>query len=168
MLHWGSSTLVAGVGETYHTDVGRRADTTIPWKYYTVVDGDLAVLTGDEQTDVDDADETAEAAVPLIRRVGLSAPEVLGDAELAINVDSYRTRMTTEEDRTLAAGTQGLLKKIVNASAGSIDVVCSPRLRGAATDILRLAAGEQTILLYHAPTMGLARWIAIDGTITLV
>lgn len=152
--------------ETYHANVGFRV-AGLDLKYHKVVAGSLAEMTAGEKTTVDDAETTIVDNLPVNGQYSLLAPESLGTDELVIDPDIYHTTCTSAQNRTCAAGTHGMLKKISNSSGGSVVTTFSPRLRGAATQKLTLTDGNFAILIYDVRATATDRWIALDGVFTL-
>lgn len=166
VIEYGSVTLVAGAGETLTNDCGQRIS-GVPLKYTKVSGGSLVEMSAGEKIDVDDAETVITDNLPVNGQYSLLTPESLGSGELVIDPDKYHTTCTSAQDRTCAAGTHGMLKKISNLSGGSVVTTFSPRLRSAATQKLTLTDGNFAILIYDIRENATDRWIAIDGIWTL-
>ena len=162
VLRIGTTTFTAGAGETYYTDVG-MAPAGVLLKYVKVVANALVEMTAGEKTDVDDARTAANDLVATEMLLPLVAPETLSTGELVVSLTSFFTTMTSTQDRTLAAGTASQIKKISNASGGSIDVDVSPRLRGAGSNILELPDATWASMFYDVRVGATDRWIVYDG-----
>ena len=172
ILRYGASTFVAGAGETLFTDVGKKVS-GVDLRFQRITGGVMTAMDAGEITTAEDAISALTALNPVGHLSSslnypyfpLSGPETISGAGTVLSLDSYLTVLSADNAFTLAAGKPHQLKKIVHEENGeTIDITCSPRLRGAAGDILRLTEFGFAVLIFDVREFVPDRWIVIDGS----
>ena len=96
----------------------------------------------------------------------VSVPESLGAGSTVIDPETYQTTFTSTDNRTIAAGQADVIKTLRNRAGGNCQITFSPRLRGAASDIMTIADGNDAIIWYQRREDDTDRWVDIGGNYT--